>query len=68
MNDIVGMAVVNCRKQLVHDFCRLLLAKYLIFLHSNLVEQLASIDILHHQIDVLLVVISLEILHNVGVI
>jgi hypothetical protein len=46
----------------------LLLAKYLIFLHSNLVEQLASIDILHHQIDVLLVVISLEILHNVGVI
>lgn len=68
MDDTLGVHVVACTQQLLQVLGCLLLRKNLIFLFGNLVEKLASADILHDKIYILLVYISFIILNDIRVI
>jgi len=63
-----GVTVVDSGDQLLHIQCRLLLSESLVVLLSNFVKQWLSIDKLHYQIDVLLIVVGLKVLDDVWVV
>ena len=62
------MAVVDCLEQLLHVVRSLSLAESLVLLLGDFVEQLLAADVLHHQVDVLVVIVSLEVLDDVRVV
>ena len=62
------MHVIECAKQFRHIFRGHLFAKNLILHACDLVEQLSSADVLHDEVDIFLVDVSLIILHDIGVV
>ena len=62
------MHVVECAKQFRHILCGHFFAKHLILHAGDLVEQLSSANVLHDEVDVFLVDVSLIILHDIGVV
>ena len=63
---ILGMAMVNCLKKLLHVGGRLNLVE--VVLLSNLFEKRLALSQLHDQIDVSLVIVRLKVLYDVRVV
>ena len=59
------MTVVDGLEQLLHVVCSLSLAECLVLLLSDLVEELLAADVLHDQVNVFVVVVCLEVFHDV---
>ena len=68
MHDILSVAMIDRLEELFHITCGLRLIESLVRLLGDAVEQGLAGDVLHHQVDVLQVVVSLVVLHDVGVI
>ena len=68
MHDVLCVTVIERLEQLLHVFGRNCLREGLVFLLGDLVKQGLARHVLHHQIDVLLVVVGLVVLHDVGVV
>ena len=68
MHDILSVAMIDRLEELFHITCGLRLIESSVRLLDDAVEQSLAGDVLHHQVDVLLVVVSLVVLNDVGVI
>ena len=68
VHDVLCMAMIERLEQLLHVFGRNCLRESLVFLLRDLVKQWLARHVLHHQVDVLLVVVGLVVLHDVGVV
>lgn len=68
MHDILSVAMIDRLEELFHITCGLRLIESLVRLLGDAVEQGLAGDVLHHQVDVLQVVVSLVVLYDVGVI
>ena len=68
MDDVLRMAMIECLEQLLHILGSDRFSKCLVLLLRDLVEKGLSCDVLHHQIDVLLIVVRFVILDDVWVI
>ena len=64
----LGVHVVECAQELLHVMCGHIFREHLILHLRNLIEQFASTNVLHDQIDVLLVDVGLVITDDVGVV
>jgi len=68
MNDALSVHVVTGAKQLLHVDSGHIFAEDLVSHRGNFVEELATSDVLHDQVDILLVDVSLVIFDDVRVI
>ena len=68
MNNILRVTMVNRIEKSFHVTCCGSLCEGLVFLLSDFLEKLLSRDELHHQVNVLLIVVSLVILDDIRVI
>ena len=68
MNNVLSMAMVDSLEQTAHVTCSLRLRKGLILLLSDLIEELGARHVLHHQVDVLLIVVRFVVLDDIGMI
>ena len=68
MHNILSVGMVNRLEKTPHILGSLPLRENLVFLLTDLVEERHTVDILHDQIDVHGVIISLVILHDVWVV
>lgn len=64
----ISMAMINSSKQFIHNLTSLTLIEHLILLRGNPIEKFSPRAILHHQVNVLRVIISLIILDYVGMV
>ena len=55
-------------EQFLHVVCSLLLTECLVLLLRDLIKELLSADIFHNQVDILIVIISLKVFHNIRMI
>ena len=65
MDDALRVHVLEGGKQFSHVVLGHFLTENLVFLNSNLLEQLSSVDIFHDQVDELLVDVGLVVFHDV---
>ena len=68
VNNSLGVHVVQSSEQFLNVLVGNHLVKYLIFLLSNLVEQLSTSDVFHHKVNVSVVLVSFVVPHDVGVV
>lgn len=68
MDDVASMTMIDSSKQVLHVASGNLFIESLVLLGCDHLEELEALDILHHQVDVLLVIVSLVVLYNVGVV
>jgi hypothetical protein len=68
MHNSLAVHVMASAKHFLHVLFCLFFTKHLIFLRSNLVEQFSTTNILHDQINILFIHVSLVILYDVGVV
>ncbi len=68
MNDVLSVAMVQSLEQLSHVSGCSCLCKSLVLLLSDLVEKRLSGNVLHHQVDVLLIVVCFVVLDDVRVV
>jgi hypothetical protein len=68
MDDSLRVAVVDGAEELAHVEAGVVLREVLVFLGGDFVEELAAGDVLHDQVDVLVVVVGFVVLDNAGVV
>ena len=68
MHDVLGVTVVDCLEQTLHVSSSDSLRESLVSLLRDLLEELLTGDVLHDQVDVLLVVVGLVVLDDVRVV
>ena len=59
------MTMIDRLEQFLHVVCSFFLAECLVLLLSDLVEELLAADVLHDQVNVFVVVVCLEVFHDV---
>ena len=65
MHNVLSMAMVDSLEQTAHVSCGLRLRERLVLLLSDLIKELGARHVLHHQVDVLLVIVRLVVLDDV---
>ena len=68
MHDVLGVAVIDSLKELLHVARGLHLVESLVLLLRDPLEQRLTRDVLHHEVDVLEIVVGLVVLDDVGVV
>ena len=68
MNYVLCVTMIDSLKECLHISRSSILRERLISLLRNLLEQLCASNVLHDEVDVLLIVVSLVILYDVRVI
>ena len=68
MDNALSMTMIYSLEELLHVASCLFFAKCLVCLLRDFIEQLASSDVLHNEVNVFCIVICLEILDNVGMV
>ena len=68
VDDVLCVAMVDCLEQSLHVPSGVCLCKGLVSLLSDFLEELRARHVLHHQVDILGIVVRLVILDDVGVI
>ena len=68
MNDVLGMTMVDRLEEGLHVASSSGLGESLVCLLGDHVEELGAGNILHDQVDVLLVIVGLVILHDIGMV
>ena len=68
MHNVLSMTMVDSLEQITHVSCSLRLCEGLILLLCDLIEELGAGHIFHHQVDILLIVVRLVILHDIGMV
>ena len=68
MHDVLSVAMIDRLEKLLHVARGLNLVECLILLFSDSLEQRLARDVLHHEVDVLEIVIGLVVLDDVGVV
>ena len=64
MDDVESVAMIDGLEERLHVTGGNLLCEGLVLLGGDHLEELPSMDVLHHQVDVLLIVIGLVVLDN----
>ena len=60
--------MIDRLEQFLHIVCSFLFTECLVLLLSDLIKELLSADVLHDQVDILIVIISLKVFHNIRMI
>ena len=68
MNDALSMTMIDRLEQFLHVVCSFFLTECLVLLLGDLIKELLSTDIFHDKVDILVVIIGLEIFHNIRMI
>ena len=68
MNNVLSVTMIDSLEQGLHVVGGSLFIEGLVILLSDFLEELSSSNILHDQIDILLIVVGLVIFHDVGVV
>lgn len=65
MHNALSMTMVDSLEQTAHVPCGLRLREGLILLFSDLIKELYAGHILHHQVDILLIIVRFVILDDI---
>lgn len=68
MDDVLSVAMVDSLEELFHVTSRYSFIESLVLLLSDAIKQRLASYVLHHQVDVLQVVVRLVVLDDVGVV
>ena len=68
VDNALGVHMADCPEELLHVLTGIWLRQNLIVRTLDSLEQFTAVDILHDEVNLLLVLIGLIILHNIGVI
>ena len=65
VNYSICVTVVYRREKLLHPFCCLLFEECVIWLFGDLRIQVCALNVLHDQVNILLIIVSFKVLANV---
>ena len=68
MNDVLSVTMVDGLEEGLHVTCCCRLSEGLVDLLCDLLEKLGAGHVLHHQVDVLIVIVGLVVLDDIGVV